>query len=524
MSEYHTQQFRLAEYERLYSEALDQNYEQERVINRMERQHEATNEQIANLEEAYERQNNQFNRVTNQLQSNLRQQEERHQHQIAETRKEHVKNLRSVAANFNNQMGQFKNQVSSQFATERRNTKAMVDKVQQDSRKMINGVRQELSNKLKEQDQKIKNIQNDVGVLRSDLDKLKGQDGDAAELAKNYIKDIKLLINHEESLQQSSLFKKPAYCDRGVSLLSSYKSQLSQMETLLNSGQNFIAASQALDLYKDFSIERLKILSAHQAISEKYRAFLSEYKALLNAAENSKKVVINGIDPMNLKFNNDGSWKDEPMQIEIDVDFWTGGKLKAFIDKHKPQFEKINKPELERNHEIDEKFVENLREKILGEEKSTQAEFEAIVKEAKELALTSNLRMVLAEKALNRLKDNYKGSCVVIEKGFELNDPKNNYHLRLKIDGVERHLILGNNNDTKTITRTIMEGNDYTGNKEAFQKALNEQIEVMNQAGLKLEPNSEAIQNHSNACASAKDFITKGMSKELKESVGITKQ
>lgn len=523
MSEYHTQQLRLAEYERLYSEALDQKYEQERIISRMERQNEATNEQIANLENAYERQNNQFNSVANQLQSNLKQQEERHHQQIAETRKEHVNNLRNVAQNFNSQMGQFKNQVAVQFSTERKNTKAMIDQVKQDSKKMINGVRQELSNRLKEQDQKINKIDLKVDNLRIDVESLKGQNERAAALAKDYYNDIKLLIEQEEN-SPNSLFKKVSYWKDNNGPIADLRKRLDFIKNAIDSNDNQTAASQALETYIQFDSYRKHIMIAHQSVSEKYRALLSEYKVLINAAENSKTIKINGINPKSLKYNDDNKWTEEPQEIQIDVDFWTGGKLQAFIEKHKPQFEKMNAHEIERNHSIDEKFIDNVREKLLGEEKSTQAEFEAIIKEAKELALTSNLREVLAEKALNRLFNNYRGSCIIEEQGFELGDPKNNYHLRLKINGVERHLILGSNNDPKTITRTIMEGNDYTGNKEAFQKALNEQIEIMNhQAGLKFESSGEAIQNHSNACASAKDFISKGMSKELKESVGITK-
>jgi chromosome segregation ATPase len=82
---------------------------------------QSTNEQINNLEAAYERQNNQFNTVTNQLQSNLKQQEQRYQEEIKATRKEHVKNLQNVASNFKTQIGDFKNQVANQFATERKN-------------------------------------------------------------------------------------------------------------------------------------------------------------------------------------------------------------------------------------------------------------------------------------------------------------------------------------------------------------------------------------------------------------------
>jgi hypothetical protein len=523
MSEYHTQQLRLAEYETLYSDALDRNHEQQRLINRIDQQNEATNEQIINLEAAYERQNNQFNQVTNQLQSNLKHQEQRYQEEIKATRKEHVKNLQNVASNFKTQIGDFKNQVANQFATERKNTKAMVDKVQQESKKMINGVRNELSNKLKEQDQKINKIDIKVDNLKSDVDKLKDQDQNAALLAKNYYDDIKFLIEQEEK-SDISLFKKQSYWKDNNSPLADLRQRLEIIKGQMDSNNNQIAASASLELYLQYDSHRKHINISHQHILEQYRAFLSEYKSLLNAAENSQKVKINGINPTNLSYDiNTKKWNDESQEIEIDVDFWTGGKLKVFIDKHKPQYEKLNTPERERNTQIDEKFIENLREKILGEEKSAQSEYEAIVKEAKELALTSNLREVLAEKALKRLEDKYKGSlvCNANDKGFELGDPKNNFHLRFKISGVERHLILGNSKDTKTITRTIMEGNDNTGDNDAFKIALEEQIDVMNESGLKLETNGEAIQNHSSACTSAENFISKGMSEENKQSVGI---
>lgn len=522
MSEYHTQQLRLAEYERLYSEALDQNHEQERIISRIESQNAATNQQIASLEQTYERQNQQFNQVTNQLQSNLKQQEESHQQQIAETRKEHVKNLRNVATNFNNQMGTFKNQVASQFGVERKNTKAMIDKAQQDSRKMINGVRQELSNKLKEQDQKINKIDIKVDSLKSDVDKLNNQDQSAASLAKIYYNDIKLLIEKEEN-SDISLFKKKSYWKDNNNPLTELRQRLNLIKTSIDTNLNQTAAGQAIELYVQYSSQRKHIDISHQNILEKYKGLLGEYKVLLNAAENSKKIKINGIDVSKLNYDEEKkTWTEEQHELEIDVDLWTNGKLGEFITKHKKQFDNLNKDERERNHEIDDKYIEKLQEKISGETNSYLVEYEAIIKEAKELALTSNLREVLGAKTINRLKEKYKGSFDLLEKGFERGDAKNNYHLRVKINGIERHLILGsNNNDPKSITSTLMEGNDYnTGSQDAFKSALDEQIAVMNECGLKLEV-SDVKQGHGNACSGSADFIRKGMTQVNKEQLQI---
>jgi hypothetical protein len=81
---------------------------------------------------------------------------------------------------------------------------------------------------------------------------------------------------------------------------------------------------------------------------------------------------------------------------------------------------------------------------------------------------------------------------------------------------------LGSNiNDPKSITSTLMEGNDYnTGNKDAFKSALNEQITVMNESGLKLEY-SIPSQGNGNACSESEHFIKKGMTEANKEQLKI---
>lgn len=521
MSEFHTQQIRLAEYENLYAQAQNDNDEKDRLINRLERQNDATNEQINNLSSAYERQNIQFNEVANQLQSSIRLQEVNHQQQVAKVREEHIKNLKTVSVNFNNQIGNFKNQVTQQFQTERQNTKQLIKQSQQESAKMINSVRQELNSKLKDQDVKIRGIQTDVNVLKNDLKGLTNQDEQARKIAKEYFNDLKSLISYEET-REYSLFKKPFYCDR-LPVLQSFKDKLNSIEANLNAGLNTLAAGEALDLYQEFSTERLKVISVHQSISEKYRQNMSAYQALLNSAENSRKIKIKGIDVSKLNYDEDKkTWTEEQHEPEIDVDFWTNNKLGDFITKHKNQLAKLNVDEIERNHSIDDKYIEKLQEKISGETNSYLVEYEAIIKEAKELALTSNLREVLGAKTINRLKEKYKGSFDLLEKGFELGDAKNNYHLRVKINGIERHLILGSNiNDPKSITSTLMEGNDYnSGNQDAFKSALDEQIAVMNECGLKLEV-SDVKQGHGNACSESANFISKGMTQVNKEQLQI---
>jgi hypothetical protein len=523
MSEYHTQQLRLAEYENLYTQAQNDNDEKDRLINRLERQNDATNEQINNLSSAYERQNEQFNAVANQLQSSIRQQEINHQQQVATVRAEHIKNLKTVGENFNNQIGKFKIQVTQQFQKERQSTKQLIKQSQQESAKMINSVRQELNSKLKDQDVKIRGIQTDVNVLQNDLKGLTNQDEQARKIAKEYFNDLKFLISYEET-REDSLFKKPSYCDR-LSVLQIFKNQLNIIEAKLNAGQNTLAAGQALHLYQEFSTERIKVISVHQSISEKYRQNMSAYQALLNSAENSRKIKIKGIDVSKLKYDEDKkTWTEEQHELEIDVDFWTNGKLGEFITKHKKQFDHLNKDERERNHEIDDKYIELMKEKISGETKSYLAEYEAIIKEAKELALTSNLREVLGAKTINRLNNKY-GDFFEVEdkdKGFELGDAKNNYHLRVKINGIERHLILGSNiNDPKSITSTLMEGNDYTGNQDVFKSALDEQKTFMNEeCGLKLEF-SDGKQGHSDACSESEHFIKRGMTEKNKEQLQI---
>jgi hypothetical protein len=522
MSEYHTQQARLSEYENLYSDALERNYEQEAQINRLERLREATDEQIEYLQEQNERQNIEFKSVTDGLKSSIKVQEEKYRQQIAAERKNQLNNLKKVAGKFNTQLNQLKQSVSNQLITERRNTKELIQEVRNEARSLVSNVRMEIGQQLNVHTQQISALDNSVKQLKNDVQQIISDKNQAASAAIAYYEDLNRVITNEE--REISLFHKQSYWPLNVHPIKSFKARLDLVKESISKNQYSTALSQSIELYSDFIREREHIENSHNELSNNFRMLLSEYKSLLTRAEDSREVTIGLTDITKLKYDVDNKkWIEEKKEESISVDFFTDGKLTKFLEKYLPNYENLSKKERERNHSVDKDFVEKLRKRLIDAPNSITGELDYIVREARDTCLNSNIREAMGKKVIDRLTEKYGTMFSVIKCGFEGDDRRKNYHLHMKVNGIERHLILGvNKNDLKMITETIMEGEDYEFNKDVFEKDKNEQISIMHdEAGLLIEPVGEAKKGHSNACEYAKDWIEKGMTESQKQAVGL---
>lgn len=506
MSEIHTSSSELSDYEDLYTSAQADRYEREANNLRLERELDANKVQLEVIESNFKRQNKHVEQVISGLNSQIKGQELKYKNKLTDLRKEQIVNLRSINKSFENKIEKLAQNTKSEISTLKKETKTLVLQV-----------RKELNQEVNEQNKKIEALSD---IVREVFD----ANIQAERLSVDWYNDLLHLYNNEMA-NDLSLFKKISYSLQGISFLTDFKTKLDAIKSRIDQNQHTLALGAAQDLYWDFYLARLRVESQHEAIMQRYRNLLANYEALIKMAESNTKTKIKGVNIPQLSFDtNNKKWKgeDEKIEIEIEVNEFTNGELIAFVERLKPDFEKRNKPEIERNHRITEEWLDKFENKISGDENSYQAEYDNILKKAKQIALNSHIREVLAAKTELRFKQIYPATCSTdgCQKGFELGDRKKAFHLQLRIDGEKRHFVFAPDDENlNQIYNTMLEGEDHAthGNSGLFDDNITQQNSILNESGIGLTQLETISKSDTNLCQKVGDFIGKGLTKEQKE-------
>jgi hypothetical protein len=239
---------------------------------------------------------------------------------------------------------------------------------------------------------------------------------------------------------------------------------------------------------------------------------------IINHAENNASFKINALVPeKSCDQKEDNTWSEEREEKTEEVDYWLHGEFQKILEKRKAFLEEIKK--LDSSTGIHPMLTKKYIEELQRSSTRWETDFNEMRQKARSLAVNSNQRMVEAHRTYEALKKKFGSTQKDIS--FEKDDRRSRVHLSCKVNGYDRHFILGcDQKDPKEILLTVSQGEDHHNSYATIQaNELQAVMDTVNRISLKDEAgNSPKLKRTSGeVCGEVKKYKQGMTETQLKE-------